>query len=139
MIFCVMWQDITEHIQSALSALGAELSFAPPWVISFIVLVTAVAVAWLAHAAILALAQRLLGGRRPYLRSILNATKNPTRVGLVVLAFAIALPTAPLGPETTSVLARCLLLATICLIGWIALTAAHIGTNLYLTRFRIDV
>ncbi len=30
-------------------------------------------------------------------------------------------------------------MATICLLGWIALTALHIGANLYLLRFRIDV
>jgi hypothetical protein len=85
------------------------------------------------------LALRLLRGRRPYLRSILEATKNPTRLGLLLLAFAIALPTAPLGAETTSVLAKCLGLATICLLGWIALTAVNIATNLYLMRFRLDV
>jgi small-conductance mechanosensitive channel len=84
------------------------------------------------------LALRLLRGRRPYLRSILEATKNPTRLGLL-LAFAIALPTAPLDVETTSILAKCLGLATICLLGWIALTAVNIATNLYLMRFRLDV
>jgi small-conductance mechanosensitive channel len=134
-----MWQDLTQNVQSSLSALSSALSFAPPWAVSFVVLVTAVVVALLFHAAILALVFRLLGGRRPYLRSILNATRNPTRLGLLLLALAIALPTAPLGPETTSVLARCLGLATICLLGWILLTALHITANLYLIGFRIDV
>ena len=134
-----MWQNLTQTAQDNLSALRNVLSFAPPWVVSFIVLVTAVIVALLIHAIILALALRLLRGRRPYLRSILEATKNPTRLGLLLLAFAIALPTAPLDVETTSVLAKCLGLATICLLGWIALTAVNIATNLYLMRFRLDV
>src|SRR3984885_14059184 len=134
-----MWQDLTQNAQAELSALGHALAFAPPWAVSFVVLVTAVAVAWLIHAVVLALVHRLLPGQRPYLRSILDATKNPTRLGLLLLAFAIALPTAPLGAETMSVLAQCLVLATICLLGWIALTALHIGANLYLLRFRIDV
>jgi small-conductance mechanosensitive channel len=56
-----------------------------------------------------------------------------------LIALAIALPTAPLDPETKGILARCLGLATICLIGWIAMTALHIGAGLYLQRFRIDV
>jgi small-conductance mechanosensitive channel len=85
------------------------------------------------------LALRLLRGRRPYIRSILEATKNPTRVGLLLLGVAVALPTAPLDAETTSILAKCLGLATICLLGWIALTAVNIATNLYLMRFRLDV
>jgi small-conductance mechanosensitive channel len=134
-----MWQNLTQTAQANLSALRNVLSFAPPWVVSFIVLVTAVIVALLIHSIILALALRLLRGRRPYLRSILEATKNPTRLGLLLLAFAIALPTAPLDVETTSVLAKCLGLATICLLGWIALTAVNIATNLYLMRFRLDV
>jgi small-conductance mechanosensitive channel len=134
-----MWQDLTQNAQTELSALGHALSFAPPWAVSFVVLVTAVVVAWLIHAVVVALMHRLLPGQRPYLRSILLATKNPTRLGLLLLAFAIALPTTPLAAETKSVLAQCLVLATICLLGWIALTALHIGANLYLLSFRTDV
>ncbi len=133
-----MWQQISQDIQSKLTELGAALSFAPPWAVSIVILVTAVIVAWLIHAAILAILRRLLGGRRPYLRTILAATKNPTRLGLLILAIAIALPTAPLDPHIRSMLARMLGLATICLLGWIALTALQIATNLYLLNFRID-
>jgi small-conductance mechanosensitive channel len=134
-----MWQDLTKNLQAQFSALTSALSFAPPWAVSVVVLVTAVVVAWLIHALILAVVRRLLPGERPYLRSILEATRNPTRLGLLVIAFAIALPTAPLGPDTKDVLARCIVLGTICLLGWIALTALHIGATLYLRRFRIDV
>jgi small-conductance mechanosensitive channel len=131
-------QNITEDIQSQLSALKNALSFAPPWAVSAILLVFAVVVAWLLYAAILAAARRLLRGKRPYLLSILNATENPIRLGLLLLAFGIALPTTPLGPDTRIVLVRCLALATICLIGWIATTALDIAATLYLARFRLD-
>ena len=53
--------------------------------------------------------------------------------------FAIALPTAPLTATPRPCSLRALALATICLLGWIALTALHIGANLYLMRFRIDI
>ena len=134
-----MWQDLTQNLQSELRALRDALSFAPPWVVSFVLLVSAVVVAWLSYAAILAVARRLLRGRRPYLLSMLNATKNPARLGLLLLALAITLPTTPLGPETRTVLAQCLLLATIFLLGWIATTALEIAATLYLLRFRLDV
>lgn len=134
-----MWQDLTEYVRAALSALSRAISFAPPWAVSFVVLVTAVVVAWLLHVAILALVHRLLRGRRPYLLSVLDATKNPTRLALLIVALAVALPTTPLDPGTASVIVRCLVLATICLLGWMVLTALNIGANLYLTRFRIDV
>ena len=134
-----MWQDIAQNLQAKLDELRGALSFAPAWAVSFIILVVAFIVAWLSHAAALVVLRRLLRGRRPYLRTILEATKNPTRLALLLLALAIALPTTPLGYDTEIILARVLVLATICLLGWIALTVLNIGANLYLLRFRIDV
>jgi small-conductance mechanosensitive channel len=134
-----MWQGLAQWFQSILSAVGNALSFAPPWAVSLVLLVGATAAAWSLHAAILAILHRLLRGRRPYLRSVLDETRNPTRFGLLLIALAIALPTAPLGPDTKSVIARLLVLGAICLLGWMAMTALHLGANLYLRRFRIDV
>lgn len=134
-----MWPDFIQNLQSELRAFRNALSFAPPWAVSFVLLVSAVAVAWLAYAATLAVARRVLRGRRPYLLSMLNATKNPARLGLLLLALAIALPTTPLEPETRAVLARCLLLATIFLLGWVATAALEIAATIYLRKFRLDV
>ena len=134
-----MWQDLTQNLQSELRAFRNALSFAPPWAVSFVLLVSAVAVAWLLHAAILVLMRRILRGRRPYLLSMLNATKNPARFGLLLFALAITLPTTTLGPETRTVLAQCLLLATVFLLGWIATAALEIAATIYLRKFRLDV
>jgi len=134
-----MWQELLQRTQSTLNDLAKAFPFAPPWVLSVALLVGATVVLWLLHAAFLAVLQRLLRGHRPYLRSVLDRTRNPTRLGLLLIALAIALPTAPIGSEAESVIARVLILGTICLLGWIALTALHIGANLYLQRFRIDV
>lgn len=133
-----MWPDLIQNLQSELRAFRNTLSFAPPWAVSFVLLVSAVVVAWLLYAAILAIARRILRRRRPYLLSMLNATKNPARLGLLLLALAVALPTTPLGPETRTVLAQCLLLATIFLLGWIATTTLEIAATIYLLRFRLD-
>ena len=133
-----MWQDFSQNIRTKLIELGNALAFVPPWAVSLIILVGALAVAWLIHAAILGLLRRLFHERQPYLRTILRATKNPTRFALLLVALAIALPTAPLGPDTKILLLRALALATICTLGWIALTAVHIGADLYLLNFRID-
>ena len=134
-----MWHDLTQSLQSQLRALRNALSFAPPWAVSFVLLVSAVVIAGLLYAAILILTRRILRGRRPYLLSILNATKNPARLGVLLLALAITLPTMPLELGTRAVLAQCLLLATIFLLGWIAATAIEIATTVYLRRFRLDV
>jgi small-conductance mechanosensitive channel len=134
-----MWPDLIQNLQSELRAFRNALSFAPPWAVSFVLLVSAAVVAWLLYAAILVVVRRMLRGRRPYLLSILDATKNPARLGVLLLALAIALPTTPLGPETRTALAQCLLLATIFLLGWIATTALEIAATIYLLRYRLDV
>jgi len=90
-----MWQAIVERIRSEF---GGTLSSAADWALSAALLVGAGVAAWLLHAGILALARRLSGERRPYLRSVLEATKYPTRVALLLVALAIALSTAPLAP-----------------------------------------
>jgi small-conductance mechanosensitive channel len=134
-----MPNDFVQHVRAILSAIRNALSFAPAWAVSLVILVGTTAVAWLVHAAILAGLHRLLRERRPYLRSLLEQTRNPTRFALLLIALAIALPPAPLDAETKTLIARFLLLGTICLLGWMALTAAHIGANLYLLRFRLDI
>src|SRR5579862_4721869 len=134
-----MWPDLIQTLQSQIGAVRNALSFAPPWAVSFVLLVSAVVVAWLLYAAMLGVARRMLRGRRSYLLSILDATKNPARFGLLLVALAITLPTTPLGAETKAILAQCLLLATIFLFGWIATAALEIAATIYLRRFRVDV
>ena len=134
-----MWQDLFQRAQSAMNDLGKILPFAPPWVLTVVLVIGVTVVLWLLYAASLAVLRRLLRGQRPYLRSVLDKTRNPTRLALLLIALAIALPTAPIGSDAESVIARVLILGTICLLGWIALVAVHIGANLYLMRFRIDV
>jgi small-conductance mechanosensitive channel len=119
--------------------LGVTLASATDWAVSAGILLGAAIVALLLHAGALALARRMIGERQTFLRTVLGATKGPTRLALVLIALAITLPLAPLAGNTASTLARLLGLTTICLLGWTALTALHIGADLYLRRFRLDV
>jgi small-conductance mechanosensitive channel len=134
-----MWQDISQYLRLQLDRLGFALSFAPAWAVSAIILVVAFVAALILHATIMTVLRRLPQGKRPYLQRIIEATKNPTRLAVLVVAFAIALPAAPFGPETNQLLIRSLALATICLFGWAALTITNMASNLYLRNFRIDV
>ena len=136
MLSCGMLQNAVERVQNRF---GIALSSATDWALAAAILVGAAIVALLLHAALLWLARRFMGERQPFLRSVLAATKGPTRLGLLLIALAIALPTTPLAGETADILARLLGLVTICLLGWVALTALHIGANLYLSRFRLDL
>jgi small-conductance mechanosensitive channel len=133
-----MWDELSKKVEADLGFMGHALDFAPTWAVSIVILCSAVAVAWIIHAIILATLRHAVFRRRPYLRSILEATKNPTRLGLLLIGFAIALPAAPLGPDTRIVLVRVVVLATICLLGWIAATALKIGADIYLLGHQID-
>jgi small-conductance mechanosensitive channel len=134
----IMWQDIFQDVQSKLDDPSAVLSFAPSWIVSGLLLIVALAAAWIVHAIVLASLRRIFGDRRPYLSRGIAATKNPTRLALLLAALAIALSAAPLGNDTRLVLVRCLMLATICLIGWIALIVLHIAADFYLRNFSIE-
>src|ERR1700722_7425312 len=136
MLSCGMLQNAVERVQSRF---GIALSSATDWALAAAILVGAAIVALLLHAALLWLARRFMGERQTFLRSVLAATKGPTRLGLLLIALAIALPTTPLAGETADILARLLGLVTICLLGWVALTALHIGADLYLSRFQLNL
>jgi small-conductance mechanosensitive channel len=131
-----MLKNAVERVQNRF---GIALSSATDWALAAAILVSAAIVALLLHAALLWLARRFMGERQTFLRTVLAATMGPTRLGLLLIALAIALPTTPLAGETADILARLLGLVTICLLGWVALTALHIGADLYLRRFRLDL
>jgi small-conductance mechanosensitive channel len=133
-----MLEDVAHNLQSKLAVLNGLRSYAPAWVVSLIIVIVALVVALAVHAVILAVLRRVLGGRL-YLRTILEATKEPTRVAFLIAALAIALPAVQVDPDTEAALGKMLVLATIGLIGWIALTVLQIAANLYLLRWRLDV
>ena len=136
MVSCGMLRNTVERIQNRF---GITLTSATDWAVAATILVGAAIIALVLHAALLWLARRVMGERQSFLRTVLTATKGPTRLGLLLIALAIALPLTALPAETAKILSRVLTLATICLLGWVALTALHIGANLYLRRFRIDL
>jgi small-conductance mechanosensitive channel len=131
-----MLRTTIERVQNRF---GIALTSATDWALAAAILVGAALIALALHAVLLWLARRVMGERDSFLRTVLTATKGPTRLGLLLIALAVALPLTPLPGETAKVLSRVLTLATICLIGWVALTALHIGAELYLRRFRLDI
>jgi small-conductance mechanosensitive channel len=115
------------------------LDWAPDGVASGLVLGIAAALALVFHRAIVAGVRRLLRDRHPYLRLFLGRTRAHSRMVLLVLAIALAMPAAPLPPQIRSVLAHLLLLAVIILIAWAVIIAIGMASEIYLMRFRLDV
>ena len=84
-----MWQTAIEHMESKF---GVTLSSAADWALSAALLVGAAVAALLLHTAALFVARRLMGERWPFLRTVLSATKGPTRLALLLIALAVMLP-----------------------------------------------
>jgi small-conductance mechanosensitive channel len=71
--------------------------------------------------------------------STFTQTRGLSQLALLILAVIIAIPVAPLEPDTARWLARLLAMAVIGLIGWAAIATLNIASNIYLRRFRLDV
>jgi small-conductance mechanosensitive channel len=125
-----------EGISDPFRRLAATLPFAPAGVAGALILALAALLALALHAIGVRLLRPLLSERHPYWTALLHATKEPTRLALLVLAIAIVLPSASFDPEVGEVITKILSIATIVLIGWIAMTAGHLAGDLYLARTR---
>jgi small-conductance mechanosensitive channel len=126
-----------ERIRDALIQIREALHWAPDWAVAMVILGLTATLALGLHSIVTRLLRRMFG-RHPYTRPVLTTIQGPTRLAIVILAFGIALPTAPLDPGTSAVVARLLLVTIIGLIGWTAITALNTAANLYLLRFRVD-
>jgi small-conductance mechanosensitive channel len=123
-----------ESIRDPLQQLAATLAFAPKEVAGGLVLMIAALIALAVHGIGVRLLRPLLGARHPFWSALLHATNGPTRLALLVLALAIALPSASVDPDISDLLTKILSIATIVLIGWIAITAGHLAGDLYVAR-----
>jgi small-conductance mechanosensitive channel len=128
-----------ESTKSALIQIKDWLAWLPDPVVAVLIVALAAGIALLLHTWLRKLTRRLLGRRYPTLLAIFKQTHGQSRLALLIVAIMIALPVAPIPPDVDQWLSRLLLMAMIGLIGWSAIAALHIGANLYLRRFRLDV
>lgn len=115
-----------------------SLSWAPSWLVSLCVLALAVVVALFLHRVVFRLVTRLVEKRDLFWRSLVARTEGPTRLALIIVALTIGAGIAPLTIGQAGLLRHALAICFICLVGWIALTALHIWTTVYLRRFKLD-
>lgn len=125
-------------IRERISEIEKTLGFVPGGLAGVLLLVLAALTALVVHQIGVLLLRPLLHERHPYLSALLRATYAPARLALVVLAVFVVLPSASLDQATSLVIDQLLSLATIVLVGWIAITAAHLASELYLLRTQRD-
>jgi small-conductance mechanosensitive channel len=133
------WQTIQATWSRSASALRATVAWLPDWALAIGALVIAIAVALLAHAIAVAVVRRALGSHRVFLRSLLAQARAPTRLAFIIAALALALPAAPLDPAFRDDLRHGLLIGFVVLLGWFAIVAVRVFSEIYLLRFRLDV
>jgi small-conductance mechanosensitive channel len=130
---------VLEAFQKGLTSLRNSLAWAPDDLVGLFILAVAALIALSIHGTILRLLRRLLRDRHPYVRTFLTWTTGLTRMALIVFALFVALPATPFNTDTTLIVAKLLVLATIVLIGWAAIAAVNMTGDIYLRRFRLDV
>ena len=128
-----------DSLRAALTWVKDLLDWLPEPVVALLILAIAVLFALGLHLWSRKLVRRALGERYPYVFSVFTQTRGLTRLALLILAMIVAIPVAPLRPDTAALLARLMGVAVIGLIGWAAITALHIAAELYLRRFRLDI
>lgn len=95
--------------------------------------------AWLSQRFIYAAGERMLSRRDEFWRALLKRTRGPIRLGIGILALALAINLAPMPDRDLAVIRHLLLIAfTVCAI-WFLRTALDIWITLHLRRFRLDV
>jgi len=128
-----------DSIRDALTTIKNLLVWLPDPVVAIIILALAGVIAYSLHKWVRRLLRHTLAERYPYVLSVFSQMRGVTQLALFILAMVIAIPVAPLDPETTQWLARLLLIGVIGLIGWTGITALNIAADLYLRQFRLDV
>jgi small-conductance mechanosensitive channel len=117
----------------------ASLPGIPPWVVSITLLTLGAAIAILAHRIAFGALRRQAQARGPFFSAVVQRTRGPGRLAVVIVALSIAAAMAPMSAHARLLLHQALLIAFIVLIGWAALSALHVWTVIYSRRFKIDV
>jgi small-conductance mechanosensitive channel len=131
-------QVMIETLHNAYFRILELLSILPDWLATSVLILLGIASALLVYALIIHAMRRTFGKKHPRVRTLLTSSKGPLCLGLIVLALSIVIRAAPISNELTAVLGGMLNVAFIALLGWIALTAIQILSQVYLLQFRID-
>jgi len=122
-----------------LAASAAIFAWAPPWLVSLVLIAIALVLALLFHAVAVRLVRRTLSKREAFWQALLARTRRPTRLAIIVAALGPAVSAAPLTGGQADAARQVLLVLFILLMGWMSLTALDIGAALYLRGFKVDV
>jgi hypothetical protein len=105
-------------------------------VISLVVDAVAVLLALWVHSIVFKWIERWVARQDPFRRSLVSRVEGPARLAVAMAALAIASNFVPLWDE--KFIRTLMIVGIVILIGWIATTALHVWTVVYLWRFKLD-
>lgn len=118
--------------------LTAALTWMPDWLRTVLIFLAAIGVGWTVHSFLFRLLRRLVAGQDLFWRSLVSRSSGPSRLVILIVCFAFAARVSPLTDEGTDIVSRIFAVAIIGLIAWLAHSALHIFTTVYLRRFKLD-
>jgi small-conductance mechanosensitive channel len=127
-----------ELIRSVLFQFREAVERLPDDVAGVLVMLFAITLALAVHRWVRRLVRHFLALRYPYVFSLFSRMRGVTQLALIIIFISAALSVAPFSPAVTALLGRLMLIATIFLIGWSAITALNLGADLYLRRFNLE-
>jgi small-conductance mechanosensitive channel len=113
------------------------IPWAPAWAPGLAVLILGVLLAWAAHALLWRWLTKVTTQKGLFLAALVERTKGPTRLALILLTAEILIDLPELGLSSPR-LARPLQIALIVLIGWSCVAALHVSTVIYSRRFKLE-
>src|SRR6185437_15866414 len=95
-----------DSLRAALRWVKDLLDWLPDPAVALFILAIAVLVALALHRWTRKLVRRVIAGRYPFVFSVFTQTRGLTKAALLILAMMVAVPVAPLTPDTAALLAR---------------------------------
>jgi small-conductance mechanosensitive channel len=125
-------------MQTALDHVRKVLYWAPQWLIEIVILALAAAFGLLLVRWVFRLLERLARHFGSFAIALVRRSAGPVAVVWMVIVLGSALSPAGLPQVTTLVIGRLLIVAFILAVGWGALNALALASDVYVQRFRMD-
>lgn len=127
-----------DSLRDGMTGLKPLLGFLPDNITGLLLLGIAAAAALFLHRIYQHVLRKFLAERLPFVAAMLNHTQGVTQLAALIVAFTVVLPVAPFDPATSHIIARLIVISIIGLVGWAAITALHMGADIYVDRLRRD-
>jgi small-conductance mechanosensitive channel len=117
----------------------SPLAWFPDGAVALLLLVLGAAVALGVHRLAGMVLRRLAQRRGLFAVALVQRTRPVGRLAWIIVGLSVGAAFAPMSPGARALLQHLLLIGFIVLVGWVALTALHVGAVVYSRRFKLDV